>query len=73
MRLQLRLLRGDGVEHACDAVRDVVAHYIFYKEHRQPDADDREDEVEPVGSVCHKAIGEQILYQSDEFMKKVCR
>lgn len=72
MGLEPRLLGGDSVEHTCDTMGDVITNHIFDKEHRQPDTDDREDEVEPVGSVRHEAVRQQILYQCDEFMKNIC-
>lgn len=72
MRFESRLLGGDSVEHACDTVGDIVADHIFNKEHRQPNTDDWEDKVEPVGSVCHKTIRQQVLYQGDKLMKNKC-
>ena len=57
--LEVALLRRDGIEHARDAVGDVVSHDIFDEEGGQPHAYDRIDQVEPVDARDAEARGDQ--------------
>ena len=59
MGLEVALLRRDGIEHARDAVGDIVSHDIFDEEGGQPDAYDRIDQVEPVDARDAEARGDQ--------------
>ena len=64
--LQSALFAADGIENTGDAVADVVLDDVFHEERRQVDADDGEDEVEPVERLDVEAGGEQPFYLADE-------
>ena len=71
--LQPRAARGNGVEYSGDAVRYVVLHDVAHEEHRQPDADDREDQIEPVVAGDVELGGEQVLNDGNQPVKAVGR
>ena len=51
-------------------MRYVVAHHIFYKERREPDAHHWEEQEEHVGGVGCEAFREQLLYEVDDPMEQ---
>lgn len=54
------------MKDARDAVRNVVFDDVAHEKHRQPDADDGKNEVEPVGRTRRKFGCEQRLDEVDE-------
>ena len=66
MLLDKALLACNGKENLGDAVADVVSYDILDEEHRQPNADDWIDEVQPVGSRIGELMRQQLLNLSDE-------
>ena len=56
MRLDATLFAGNGKENLRDAMTYVVSNDVFDEEHRQPNADDGIDEVEPVGASLDKLV-----------------
>ena len=67
---QMAVFRGNGVEHPGDAMRYVVLHHIFYEHRGNPDADDGEQEVEPVVAGDGESRREQYLYLPDNPMQE---
>ena len=65
MGLDAALLACDGEENLRDAVADVVPHNILDEEHRQPNADNGIDEVEPVGSRHDELLRQEVFNLSD--------
>ena len=73
VRFDAALLAGNGKENLGDAVADVVADDISDEEHRQPNAHDGIDKVEPVGACDGELVRQQVLYLSDEpLQQKSC-
>ena len=60
------LLAGNSKENLGNTMTDVVSYNILYEEHRQPNADDGIDKVEPVGTRHNKLMRQQMLYLPDE-------
>ena len=56
-----------------DTMTDVVAHYKLDEECGNDDADYRIDEVEGIGTIDIKVVGEQMLYKMDKPLEKICR
>lgn len=55
-------------------MRDVVSYNVVDKEHSNPDAYDRKNEVHPVVLVCSYLDGKQILYYVYQRVKhKSCK
>ena len=73
MRFDAALLAGNGKENLGDAVPDVVPDDLTNDEHRQPNADNRIDEVQPVGSLDDKLMRQQVLYLPDEPLQEQAR
>ena len=73
VRFDATLLAGNGKENLGDAVADVVADDISNEEHRQPNADDRIDKVEPVGARDGELVRQQVLYLPDEPLQQKSR
>jgi hypothetical protein len=73
MRFDAALLAGNGEENLGDAVPDVVSYNVLYEEHRQPNADNRIDKVQPVGSFDDKLMRQQVLYLPDEPLQEQAR
>ena len=73
MRLDATLLAGYSEENLRDAVTDVVADDVFDEKHRQPNAHDGIDEVEPVGTRLDELTCEQFFNLPDEpLQQKSC-
>jgi hypothetical protein len=66
MGLDAALLAGDGKENLGNAMTNVVSHNIFDEEHRQPNADDGINEIEPVGTGLNELVRQQVLNLPDE-------
>ena len=71
MAPQVRALGGNGIEHARDAVRDVVLHQVFHEQRRKPDAHHGKQKVEPVDARHVEPRREQQLYLVDKQMQHV--
>ena len=56
MGFDATLFAGNGKENLRDAMTYVVSNDVFDEEHRQPNADDGIDEVEPVGASLDKLV-----------------
>ena len=66
MRLDATLFAGNGKENLRDAMTYVVADNILDEEHRQPNADDGIDEIEPVGASHDELVCQQLLNLPDK-------
>ena len=66
MRLDAALLAGNGEKNLGDTMPDVITDNIADEEHRQPNAHDRIDEVEPVGTRDGELLRQQMLYPTYE-------
>ena len=73
MRLDAALLAGDGKENLRNAMTNIVSDDVFNEEHRQPNADDGIDEIEPVGTGFNELVRQYVLNLSDEpFQEQTC-
>ena len=73
VRFDAALLAGNGKENLGDAVADVISYNITNEEHRQPNAHDGIDEVEPVGTRDGELVRQQVLYLPDEPLQQKSR
>ena len=71
MAAQLGVLGRDGVEHAGNTMRDIVAHHILDKERREVNAHDWEEQEEQVVRVLDKSRCEQNLYLVHDSMQEI--
>ena len=68
---QLGVFGRDGVEHAGNTMRDIVAHHILDKERREVNAHDWEEQEEQVVRVLDKSRCEQNLYLVHDSMQEI--
>ena len=61
MGTDVALLAGNGKQNLGHSVADIITHHITHKEHGEPDAHYRVNEVKPVGPRHHELVGEQFL------------
>jgi len=73
VRTDVPLVARDSVKDFGDTMPDVVAHYKLDEECGNDDADYRIDEVEGIGTIDIKVVGEQMLYKMDKPLEKICR
>ena len=66
MGLDATLFASNGKENLRNAMTNVVSHNIFDEEHRQPNADDGINEVEPVGAGLNELVRQQVFNLPDE-------
>ena len=66
VRLDAALLARNGEKNLGDTMPDVITDNIADEEHRQPNAHDRIDEVEPVGTRDGEFLRQQMLYPANE-------
>ena len=70
MRLDAALLASNGKENLRDAMTDIVSDNVFDEKHRQPNANDGIDEIEPVGASLRESVRQQALNLPDKPLQK---
>ena len=67
------LLACNRKENLGNSVPDIVSYHISNEEHRQPNADNGIDEVQPVGSRHDELLRQKVLYLSDKPLQEQSR
>ena len=63
MRTNVPLVARDGIENFGDTMPDVVTHYKLDEECGDKDADYRIDEIEGIGTIDIKVVGESMFHK----------
>ena len=66
MGLDATLFASNGKENLRNAMTNIVSDDVFNEEHRQPNADDGIDEIEPVGAGLNELVRQYVLNLPDK-------